>query len=350
MFFSHTVKGQPYNMPMLAELRTKGCTLMDYELIADEHGRRLIFFSRHAGIAGMIDALWTLGQRLRAQGLRTPFLQVEPAHRYASLEEARHAVRRTGERLVTEGLPPELSPLVVGFTGGGNVAQGALEIFDLLPHVELQPDALPDLVAKHGEPRNQLVKVHFGTEHLVERTTDGGFEKSEYYAQPERYRSVFAGHLRHLSLLVNSIYWEPRYPRLASRDELALLFSPLRERPRLIAVADITCDPDGSLACTVRETEPGNPVYVYDPITHDAPSGFEGPGLAVMAVGNLPTELPVEASNDFGAALLPMIPTLAHLDLRAPFARVDMPDILRRAVILWRGEFNPALDYLRSFL
>jgi alpha-aminoadipic semialdehyde synthase len=115
-------------------------------------------------------------------------------------------------------------------------------------------------------------------------------------------------------------------------------------------VGDITCDVDGSLACTVRDTEPGDPVYVYDPATGAAPSGFEGPGLAVMAVGNLPCELPREASETFSEALLPFVAGLARADLTGDLVTAGLPDPIKRSVILWRGDFAPEFSYMSEFL
>ena len=150
-------------------------------------------------------------------------------------------------------------------------------------------------------------------------------------------------------MLVNGIFWAPQYPKLADADQLRALFAG-PERPRLLVVGDITCDVDGSLACTVRDTEPGDPVYVYDPVTREGTSGFEGDGLAVMAVGNLPCELPREASETFSEALLPFMPALARSGLSGDLESAGLPDPLRRSVILWRGEFAPDFTYMSEFL
>src|SRR6185295_18828131 len=142
LFFSHTSKGQAYNMPMLQRILELGSTLVDYEHVLDERGRRLIFFGRYAGHAGMIDALWALGRRLAAEGISTPFERVRLAHDYSSLDEAASHIARIGESLRHTGVPAGLHPLIVGFTGSGNVSRGALEIFDRLPHVEVDAEEL----------------------------------------------------------------------------------------------------------------------------------------------------------------------------------------------------------------
>jgi hypothetical protein len=350
MFFSHTIKGQSYNMKMLANLVERRCTLFDFELITDDEGKRLIFAGRFAGLAGMIDTLWTMGRRLEVLGHATPFSDIKPAHAYDGLEAAKAAIAEVARRIASEPLPEALAPMAFGFTGYGNVSSGAQEIFDLLPHIDVAPGELQAFVDSNGSLRNKLVKTVYHEKDLVERIDSSKpFELQEYYDRPENYRSSFEPHLELLSVLINGIYWDPRYPKLADAGQLRKLFSG-EQPPRLIAVGDITCDVDGSLACTVRNTEPGDPVYIYDPATREAPSGFEGPGLAVMAVGNLPCELPRETSIPFSKALKPFIPALAGVNLDAAFENAELPGPIRRSTILWRGEFTPNFRYMQEFL
>ena len=115
------------------------CTLIDYELIVDENQRRLIFFGRHAGYAGMIDSLWALGQRLRYENIESPFDEIQPAHFYDNLRQAQETIQEVGNQIQRQGLPRELGPVVCGFTGYGQVSKGAQAIYDLLPVVTLTP-------------------------------------------------------------------------------------------------------------------------------------------------------------------------------------------------------------------
>jgi len=350
MFFSHTIKGQSYNMKMLASLVVRRCTLFDFELVTDDQGKRMIFAGRFAGLAGMIDTLWTVGQRLKVLGHDTPFADIKQAYHYEDLEATKAAISEVGKRIAAEGVPEAFAPMTFGFTGYGNVSSGAQEIFDLLPHVEVAPGELQQFVERNGSLRNKLAKTVYYEKDLVTRTDDSKpFDLQEYYDHPEHYHSAFEPHLKLLSVLVNGIYWEPRYPRLADERQLRKLFSG-EQQPRLIVIGDITCDVDGSLACTVRDTESGDPVFVYDPLTREAPYGFEGPGLAVMAVGNLPCELPRETCVPFSQALKPFIPALAAVDLDASFEEAALPGPIRRSAILWRGEFTPTFRYMRDFL
>jgi alpha-aminoadipic semialdehyde synthase len=352
MFFSHTIKGQQYNMKMLAELVRKRCSLLEYETVKDGDGRRLIFFGRHAGIAGAVDTLWTLGQRLEALGQQSPFLDLQQCRHYSSLDLATEAVKSVGERLADGGIPSFLAPLVIGVTGYGNVSCGAQEIFDLLPTVEVDPDDLHDFVSANETLTDRVVKVVYKERDLVEPIDPTReFELQDYYKHGADYKSKFGPHLELLTVLVNGIYWDERYPKLADEERLRDLFSVAGSSPRLLVVGDITCDIDGALACTVRDTEPGDPCYVYDPETRVAPSGFEGPGLAVMAIGNLPCELPSAASEVFSTALTPFVGQMALADWgESDFSKIELPEPIKRSVILWHGGFTPAYKYMEEYL
>ncbi|MDY7110532.1 MAG: bifunctional lysine ketoglutarate reductase /saccharopine dehydrogenase family protein [Planctomycetota bacterium] len=345
VFFSHTIKGQPENMPMLRRLMELKGQLIDYEKIVDEQGRRLVFFGRFAGLAGMIDTLWALGQRLRHEGIATPFETIRPAHEYSDLEEARRAIRAAGEAIAADGLPEALRPFICGFAGYGQVSQGAQEIFDLLPVEEIAPQDLHE-----AEPAaNVCGKVVFREEDMVKRIDDAApFDLQEYYDEPDKYRAAFFPHAKHLSVLVNCIYWEPKYPRMITREQFAELYSD--PQPRLRVVGDITCDIDGSVACTTRATDPSNPVYVYDPKTGETEDGVAGRGPVVLAVDFLPCELPVDASEAFSEALLPFIGPLARADLSAPLADSGLPPELVRATIVYHGALTEPYQYLEEFV
>src|SRR5262245_16714328 len=142
MFFSHTFKGQPYNMPMLRKLIECRATLIDYEKVTDDQNRRLIFFGNYAGTAGMFETFYTLGQRLLWEGIKTPLADLKRPIEYSGLNEAKTALTAAGQRIAADGLPAELVPLVVGFSGYGNVSRGAQEIFELVPHETIHASEL----------------------------------------------------------------------------------------------------------------------------------------------------------------------------------------------------------------
>ncbi len=341
VFFSHTIKRQPVNMPMLRRIVELGCTLVDYERIADEEGRRLVFFGRYAGLAGMIDTLWALGRRLQHEGIENPFTPVRQAYQYDNLEQAEREIRQIGERIRKDGLPAAIQPFVCGFAGYGNVSQGAQEIFDLLPVREIAPDEL----ARAAPSLRDCYKVVFREEHTVERIDGGRFELQDYYDHPASYRSTFFPYVRHLTVLANCIYWEPKYPRLVTCEQLGTLFSG-PDRPRLRVIGDITCDVDGSIECTVRATEPDDPVYVFEPKSGEVRSGVAGDGPVILAVDFLPCELPVDASTYFGQSLSPLIPALARADFDGPLDKSGLPPELQRATIVYKGKLTEPYRYL----
>lgn len=342
VFFSHVIKGQSYNMPMLRRLMELGCTLIDYERIVDAEGRRKVAFGFHAGLAGAIDTLWALGQRWAHLGVETPLAMLEPAHRYGSLHAAKTAIATMGRACRLDPQFETRAPVIVGVTGYGRVAQGAHEILDVLEPVEVPPEELGSVDCS----RSQFVRVRFEERHLAEPLDHTGFDLSRYYAEPEAFRGIFGSrYLPHLTALVNAIYWEPRYPRLVREVDLSALYA-VEKTPRLQVIGDVSCDIEGSIEVTKKATDPSNPVYVWDVDRRAALDGFEGRGPAIMAVDILPTELPREASEAFSTALAPLMPSLASHD----FARgLDgLAPELRRAVIVDRGRLTPDFAYLEA--
>jgi alpha-aminoadipic semialdehyde synthase len=349
VFFSHTIKGQPHNMPMLQRLLELGCTLIDHEKVTDDNGRRLVFFGQFAGLAGMIDTLWALGVRLRWEGIPSPFEDVKRALDYPDLAAARRALAGVAARIKDEGLPQAITPLVVGFAGYGNVSRGAQEILDLLPVEETSPHELATLTQRKGRRDRVVYKVVFKEEDLVEPIEQGkGFDLQEYYHHPDRYRGVFERFLPYLDVLVNGVYWEPIYPRLVTKKWLK--DNANQGRPRLRVIGDISCDIEGAIESTIKATEPDNPVYVYDPVENRAIDGVAGNGPVTLAVDILPTELPREASTYFSGVVKPFIPSLVQANLRGPFQDSRLPPPLERAVIVYRGELTPSYRYLERFL
>jgi alpha-aminoadipic semialdehyde synthase len=350
VFFAHVIKGQPYNMPMLQRLLDQGCTLIDYERVVDEKNRRLIFFGWHAGVAGMIDTLWALGQRLAWEGIPNPLSSLRQTHTYHDLVEAKAAVAEVRAKIEAEGLPEQITPLIVGVAGYGNVSRGAQEILDLLPVIEIEPEQVAATATGTGFSRHHLYKAVFKEWHMVEPASpEGVFELQDYYDNPEHYRGVFEQYVPHLTVLANAIYWTERYPRLVTKGYLRELFSG-EAKPRLRVIGDISCDVEGAIECTVKSTEPGDPVFVYDPRDEGTVDGYEGPGVVVMAVDILPSELPREASSDFSQILKPFVPALAQCDWSAAFEDCNLPPEIKRAVIAHQGKLTPEYQYIQEFL
>ena len=348
VFFSHVIKGQALNMPMLQQALDLGCTIIDYEKITDENNHRLIAFGNYAGLAGMIDTLWSVGDRLAWEGISNPFEPLTQASQYADLAAAKAAIRAIGEIIQTEGLPEAITPLTIGIAGYGNVSKGAQEILDLLPITDIAPadllaGRLPDNV------NNTILKVVFQEKDTVLPLVEGkAFELQEFYDHPERYRAAFERYLPYLTALVNCIYWEPKYPRLVTVESAKTLYAD--GQPKLRVIGDISCDVEGGVEITVKATEPDDPIYVYDPATGSIHSGVEGNGPVMVAVDILPSELPWESSAYFSNILKGLVPEIAAADYAADFEALDLPAPLKRAVICHRGALTPDYQYIQKHL
>ena len=339
MFFSHTIKGQPYNMAMLRTLLEREATLYDYELVTDDAGVRTIAFGRFAGLAGGLDTLWALGRRFAEEGIDTPLGPLRQSLDYVDLEDAKQHVDAAAARIAQDGWPAAAGPLVIAVTGyGGKVAGGAWEVLERLPHRVVAPADLPKL---EEWPTHEAVLVPFGTTDLVRHRTEGSpVDKREYYDHPERYEPVVGESLPYLTALVHGILWTDRYPKFITREDTAALLDAGPTRFRLIT--DITCDPDGSNELLPKATSVGDPTYVIDPRTGETRGGFSGDGIVILGVDILPAELPRDASRHFSAALTPLVPALMR-----GIPSLDDPSVapeLRRAVIALRGELVPPWD------
>jgi len=347
VFFSHTIKGQKHNMPMLRKMMAMHSTLIDYERIVDSHGNRLVFFGRFAGLAGIVDTLWTFGQRLHWEHIDSPFQKIKQTIHYKDLEDIKHHITTVGNDIKAKGLPQSLTPLIVGFAGYGNVSTGAQEILDLLPVQEIKPE---DLTSVYTNPSNNVIyKVVFKEEHMVKPIhSPARFDLQEYYTHPERYRSAFEQYLPYLTILMNCIYWSAQYPRLVTK---AYLKKSSAKGLRLRVIGDISVDVNGAVECTEKTTSPGKPVFVYNPKTDTIQDGYEGDGVVVMAVDNLPCELPRESSQAFSETLLRFVPEIMAADFTGDdFAQLALPPEIKNAVILYKGKLTPSYSYINKFL
>ncbi|MGD1148484.1 MAG: bifunctional lysine ketoglutarate reductase /saccharopine dehydrogenase family protein [Thermoanaerobaculaceae bacterium] len=350
VFFAHVIKGQPYNMPMLKRMMELGCNLIDYEKVTDETGHRLIFFGWHAGVVSMVESLWALGRRLDHEGIANPFSSVRSTLTYGSLAEVREEVRRAGERIRTEGLPQAITPLIVGVAGYGNVGRGIQEILSDLPTIEIEPAEVARIGNDPRASNRAVYRVLFKEEHAVAPNDPGAhFDLQDYYLHPQKYHSIFDQYVPYLTVLMNSNYWDARYPRLLTNSFLRSLFAGGRQ-PRLRVVGDASCDIGGSIECTLKATEPDDPVYVYDSHTEQVRMGVEGYGPVVLAVDILPSEIPREASEYFSEILEPFIPAIANADYSVPFEELALPSEIARAMILYHGKLTPDYRYIAEHL
>ena len=184
---------------------------------------------------------------------------------------------------------------------------------------------------------------------VIPKNKDDKFELQDYYDNPQKYNGNFHQYIDHINILINCIYWEDRYPRLLTKAYTKKLFSG-KTLPELKIIGDISCDIEGAIECTLKATKPDKPTYTYlvdDDVIVD---GIEGKGPVIMAVTNLPCEIPAESSTAFSSTLIEFIPEIASADYEGDFESLKLPKPIKDAVILFKGEFTDNFKYIKEFL
>lgn len=349
MFFAHVIKGQPYNMPMLKTMLEKNCTLIDYEKIVSADGKRLIFFGRYAGIAGLIESLSAYGKRLALEGVDNPLAKIEQPYRYASLAECIDKLKEVNAEILANGLPTEMKPFICGITGYGNVSIGAQEIAELLPFKEITPDQLRKGLKNLPESKTGMYKVIFKEKDMYRlKDATKAFDLQEYFNHPERYESTFVEVAPLLSLMVNCIYWAEAYPRLLTKQDIRKLYK--SSDSRLKVIGDISCDMEGSVEATIIATDLDEPCFVYDVDKDSAIKGFIGNGPTIMSIENLPCEIPIESSSGFSSVLKELFLGMQYADFSKPLDKIGLPEEIKGAVIALNGKLTPNYEYIEKSL
>jgi alpha-aminoadipic semialdehyde synthase len=337
-------------MQLLQRIIDSGSTLIDYERITDGEGRRLIYFGPYAGQAGAIDILSLMGEHWAAAGIDTPFADVRRAHQYESVKAACEHLAEIGGRIQRDGLPPSLCPFTIGILGYGNVSGGAQQIFDALPTERIAADEINDRVRRGAGDRHTVYLSVFKEQDLVKPRAGGAvFDLQEYYDHPDRYESRFERFLPSFTLLVNAVYWEKRYPRFVTWAGLKRL---AESKPvvKLSGIADISCDIAGSIECNVKPTSSDDPAYRVDPKTGTVADGHLGEGIVLLAVDNLPCELPKDSSSFFSRQLTPFVPGLLSADYDRSLEASGLPPEIQKAVIVYNGRLTGNYEYLNRYL
>ena len=348
-YFSHTIKGQSYNMGMLQKLLDLKCTLIDYERMMNDNGQRLIYFSIQAGQAGLVESLWAFGQQLALKGIKNPFEKIQQTYKYSGLDEIEAMFGEIANDIKESGLPDTIQPMVIGITGYGNVAKGVQQLLDILPVEEVEPQNLQKVVTnKSGS--NIIYKVIFKESDMVAPIDpDSDFDLQEYYNQPEKYKSIFEQYLPYMTILMNASFWDTKYPRHVPNESLKRLYK-ADVSPKLHLIGDISCDINGGVQCTVKSTDPGEPVFTFHPGSSEISDGFSKEGIVIMSVDNLPSELPKDASTYFSSVLKTLLPDMVAADYTLDFKDLNLPDSIKNAVIVYNGQLTPEYEYLKKHL
>ncbi len=314
LFFSHTYKLQPYNAKLLRTVVDKRIRLIDYELIKRASGKRVIGFGRWAGIVGAYSAL-------RAWGLR---------HRSFNLPKAIECedMKDMVGRAKAVDLPSDMK---IVLTGGGRVGMGAHELLTALGLREVHADAFLK------EDFNEAVFTRLDVEQYNARRDGKAFDMNDFISDPTEFKSTFMNYAEVADLYIAGHYWAEGSPFLFTREDMK------QESWRVKVVADVSCDIDGPVACTIRPSTIADPLYGYDPIA-ESECAFNAPqGITVMAVDNLPCELPRDASHGFGKELLAhVLPLLVG---------GDRDNMLTNATeTTLSGELAPKYRYLQDYI
>ncbi|GBE85762.1 predicted protein [Sparassis crispa] len=325
IMFSHTHKGQMYNMELLSKFVCPSVvgdaaaprpellpTLIDYELLTGEDGKRTVGFGWFAGVAGTLESLNALAHAHLELGVASPFLYTPRPHTHPSLASIRGTLRDVvGARIAAEGTPKCLGPIVLGVTGAGKVADGVLDILKELPIQRVEVEDLPALVSDPGTDLRKIYVVHaLPADYFVQR--DGRpYDRARYYANPQEYESVFHTKIApYLSLLLHGAGWAPSFPRLMTNEQLTTTLEKAQQigMGRFACVGDISCDVEGGLEFLPRHSTLSAPFFATRPSTLPA----HLPPVTMMAVDILPTALPLEASQHFSSVLLPYLRALVR--------------------------------------
>jgi alanine dehydrogenase len=313
LFFSHTMKMQPQNRELLQTVLEKKIRLIDYEALRDISGKRLVAFGRYAGIVGTYNCFWVYGLRYNRYTLQRAF----NCHDYDALKQELKKV--------------DLPPVKIVLTGGGRVGRGAIEILDILQIRRVGVDEFLN------ETPSEPVYVQLGSKDYHAHLQNQPFDRDEFHAHPERYKSDFLKFAQEADMLIAGAYWNPAAPKLfAAADMTDPSFS-------IRIIADISCDIGGSIPATIKATDVYDPVYDYNPTSRRAETPFSSEkNITVMAVDNLPCELPRSASADFGRDLIDKIlPSLLNEDTEG---------IIERATLAVDGELTEEFRYLEGWV
>ncbi|MRT18053.1 alanine dehydrogenase [Vitellibacter sp. q18] len=312
-FFSHTIKKQPYNRKLLQAILQKKIELFDHETIVNADKHRLIGFGYYAGLVGAYNGF-------RGLGLRDGLFTLPKVETLPDLD----AVKRELDKI-------SLPNIKIVLSGTGKVTRGAKEILDHLKIREVSDAEY--LTAQFEEPVYCLIDVS----EYNKRKDGGAFDKQEFYEDPSDYESDFMKYAKVSDMFITGHFYGNGAPYLFTRKDA--------KNPdfKINFVADISCDVDGPIACTLRASTIADPFYGYDPRT-ETETAFDAPNaITVMAVDNLPCELPKDASEGFGDMFMEnVIPA---------FFNGDRDGILQRAKITTaEGKLTPRFAYLKDYV
>jgi len=310
-FFSYTIKKQLHNKKLIIALIEKKIQMIDYETLTDKNNNRIIGFGRYAGVVGAYNGI--LGY-----GLKYDLFRLKPAHLCRDRAEMEEELKRV-----------KLPNIKIALTGGGRVANGVIETLSALRIRKVTADEF--LTMTFREP----VYCQLNPRDYVERPNDHNFDLNDFFKHPEHFVSKFPVFTKVTDLFMSAHYWDPRSPKMFDVNDM--------KQPdfRMSVIADITCDVDGSVPTTIRASTITQPFFGYNIKQDKEDLPFNKDTICIMAVDNLPCELPRDASDDFGKDLTERV-------LQYLFEK-DEDRVIERASICKEGKLTDPFSYLKDY-
>jgi alanine dehydrogenase len=310
-FFSHTIKKQPHNQMLMKTLIEKKIQMIDYETLTDKNHNRIIGFGRYAGIVGAYNGILGYGKKY-------DLFQLKAANLCRDRAEMEDELKRV-----------KLPNIKIALTGGGRVANGAIETLSALRIRKVTPEEF--LMGSFREP----VYCQLNPRDYVERKGDHNFDLQDFFKHPEHFESTFAKYTKVTDIYISAHYWDPRAPKMFELSDMKA------SEFHVSVIADITCDIDGSVPTTIRSSTIEKPFFGYNILEDKEDLPFNKDTVCIMAVDNLPCELPRDASDDFGKDLMErVLPSIIG---------EDADGIIERGSICKEGKLMKDFDYLSDY-
>ncbi len=312
--FSHTMKKQAYNRGLLRAVLEKKVRLIDYELLTNTHGDRLIAFGHFAGMVGAHNAMWTWGKRTATFELP----RLKDLKDYDTAKEMYPSI--------------SLPPIKIVLTGTGRVGTGAMNTLHDMGIKQVDPESFLN------KTYDEIVFTQLLPHHYAADKAGDAFDKAFFYNNPSSFKSIFFPYATVSEVMINGIYWLPGAPAFFTSDEMQ------DQHFRIEVIADITCDiaPRASIPSTLRITTIDDPVFGYDPVSRREVAPFQKNAIDMMTISNLPNELPRESSKAFGKQFITAI--------MSELIKDEPSEMLERATIAEHGKLKPAFTYLQSWV
>ena len=312
-FFSHTIKKQAYNQKLLQAVIDKGIRLLDYEVLCNEHGSRVIAFGKFAGMVGAHNALWTFGKRTGHFELK----RMKDFFNYAEAVEAYSKISFPTIKIVV--------------TGDGRVGTGAAKVLEDMSIRKVNKTAFLN------DSFNEIVFTQIDSEDYIVAKNGDAFVKQAFYDNPEKYACNFEPFYSKADIMINGIYWDNKAPAFFSLEDCKL------PNFNLQVIADVTCDiaPVSSIPTTLFASTIADPVFGFDPKTGKECAAFDKDSIDMMTIDNLPNEMPRDASEAFGKMFIDHV-LEELLDPKS--------EMIEKATVAANGKLGPHFQYLNDYV